>query len=78
MSFAVDDSGKQDIVLINKNRTTPLTVSFKLPRDPKTITVYEIAENVGRRIYAGAPETVNAKEISIFVPAYSALLAVAE
>ncbi len=78
MSFATDNGGKKDVVLINKNPTTPINVTVKLPAAAKSFMTYALGEGVGQRIVESGPEPAKGQEISVQVPAFSALVLVAQ
>jgi len=78
LSFATDGGAKKDIVLINKNPTTPINVTVKLPIPAKSFMTYALGEGVGQRIVESGPEPAKGQEVSVQVPAYSALVIVAQ
>jgi Glycoside hydrolase family 44 len=78
LSFATEHAGKKDIVLINKNSTSPINVTLKLPGAAKSFMTYALGEGVGQRIVESGPEPAKGQEVSILVPAYSALVVVAQ
>jgi hypothetical protein len=78
LSFATDNAGKKDIVLVNKNPSTPINALVKLPAAAKSYMTYLLGEGVGMRLVESGPEPAKGQEISIQVPAYSALVIVAQ
>jgi hypothetical protein len=77
-SFAAREGAKTFVVLVNKNPNSELDTVLDLPADIKTYRTYTLAETLGKRLYDSGDQDANSAEIKLAVPAFSAILVVAE
>ena len=78
LTYATDNAGKQDIILVNKNLSAPITVTIKLPHGAKSFQTFTLSEGAGQRLFETPAEVAKGQDISLQVPAYSAVLVVAQ
>jgi len=77
-SFAADNNGKSQVVLVNRNLTSPLTTTVKLPKAVRTFQTYTFTEGAGQRLVEGPIEQAKGQDVTVHVPAFSFVLVVAQ
>ena len=78
LSFAADDGAKTYVVMINKNQKTPANITIKLPKAAKTIQTYTLSESLALRIMPSEPKPVSGQDATVWMPPFSAQVAVVQ
>ncbi len=77
-SFAAKDASKTYVALINKNHDQEIETTVNLPAAAKTYHTYTLSESSGKRLYDSGEQAAKGSTLSIQVPAFSAVLVVAQ
>ena len=78
LSYAARDGGRTYVVLVNKNQKHAMSATIKLLAGAKTSQSFVIAQSLGPRVYADAPQPVSGTESTVRIPAFAAELVVLE
>ncbi len=77
-SFGARDGKKTFVVLINKNHDSAMKTAVALPAAATTYSTFTLSETLGRRLFNSGPQKAAGASLNIDVPAFSALLVVAQ
>ena len=77
-SFAAKQGLKTFVVLVNKNHDTDLVTTITLPAAATSFNTYTLAESSGKRLFDSGPMAATGAALRINVPAFSAVLVVAQ
>ena len=77
-SFAAKDAAKTYVALVNKNHDQEFETTVTLPAAAKTYHTYTLSETSGKRIYDAGEQAASGTSLKITVPAFSAMLVVAQ
>ncbi len=77
-SFGANDGKKTFVMLINKNHDTAQDTAITLPQAVTRYETYTLAQTSGKRLYDSGPLAATGAGLTLEVPAFSAILLVAE
>jgi len=77
-SFGTRDGAKNHVVLVNRNPDQAFDTDVEFPAPFASYTTYTLSETLGKRIFASAPRAASGNQVRVRVPAFSAMLVVAQ
>jgi hypothetical protein len=77
-AFGAKDGAKNLVMLVNRNHDQAIDTDVSLPAGVTTYTTYLLAETLGKRIFPSVPQAVSGTSFRVRVPAFSAMLLVAQ
>jgi hypothetical protein len=77
-SFAAKDAVKTYVVFVNKNHDADIDTTLSLPAASKGYHSYTLAETSGKRLYDSGLIPVTGPTVQLTIPAFSAVLVVAQ
>jgi len=77
-SFVAKQGAVTRIVLINKNPTTAYDASLALPAAVTGYDTFMLSQSLGKRILQGGPQPATGANLTVRVPAFSAMMVVAQ
>lgn len=77
-SFAAKDATKTYVVLVNKNHDSDLTTTVYLPESATGYHTYTLCETSGKRLYDSGLVPAKSSTLQLTIPAFSAVLVVAQ
>ncbi len=77
-AFGAKDATKTYAVLVNKNHDADIDTTLALPAAASVYHTYTLSQTSGKRIYDSGPVAATGGQIKLDVPAFSAMLVVAQ
>jgi hypothetical protein len=77
-SFGAKDRDKSYVILVNRNHDKDFETTVNLPQAAVTYEIYTMSESLGYRLLDSGKHQAPGQALSIHVPAFSALLVVAQ
>ena len=77
-SFAARNGAKTFVILINRNHDSDIDTTVNLPAAASAYRTYSLTETAGKRLYDSGEQTATGSKIKLDVPAFSAILVVAQ